>query len=153
MVTSVTVTFAQHETLSAGAITLTTAGGQSVGVRTLSRDVNGQTVVFVQFADPTVVGTSLADGRYVLTINGSKVHDSTGAAYAGGTNVTDNFFRLFGDAYGTGTVNAADLAAFRAALRSQDGTAPYRWYFDYDQNCTVDAADYNNFMARYGHSV
>jgi VCBS repeat-containing protein len=153
MVTSITVTFAQHEVLDAGAITLTTASGQSVGTRTLSRDVNGQTVVLVQFSDPTVIGGSLADGRYQLVINGSKVHDATGAAYNGGGNVTDNFFRLFGDCYGTGTVNAADLAAFRAALRSQDGTAPYRWYFDYDQNCTVDAADYNAFLARYGHSV
>ena len=70
--------------------------GKSVGVRTLSRDYNGQTVAFVQFSDPTVVGTSLADGRYVLTVNGSKVHNAGGAAYAGGANVTDNFFRLFG---------------------------------------------------------
>ncbi len=153
MVTSITLTFAQHEVLDAGAVTLATAGGKSVGVRTLTRDINGKTVVLVQFSDPSVVGNSLADGRYVLALNGSKVHDSTGAAYAGGTTVTDNFFRLFGDSNGDAKVDATDLKAFQAALRSMDGTAPYRWYFDYDQNCTVDAADYNQFLARYGHSI
>ncbi len=153
MVTSITVTFADHENLSAGAIQVTTASGQAVGTRLLTRDINGQTVVLVQFTDPTLIGGSLADGRYVFTLNSSDIHNSVGGVYNGGTAITDNFWRLFGDVNGTATVDNSDLADMQAALRSVDGTLPYRWYLDYDQNCTIDSVDYMAFLNRLGHSV
>jgi uncharacterized repeat protein (TIGR01451 family) len=153
MVTSLTVTFAGHEDLAAGAFTLTTAAGASVGMRTLTRDINGQTVVLIQFTDPTLVGGSLADGQYNLVIDGSKIHDQTGAAYNGGGTLTESFFRLFGDSNGDRKVDNTDLTAFQAAMRSMYGTAPYLWYLDYTQDCTVDAASYSQFMLRYGQSI
>jgi hypothetical protein len=153
MITSITLSFGQHETLDAGAITFTTAAGQSAGFRTLTRDINGQTVVYVQFTDPTLIGGSLADGRYKLTVDGSKVHNQQGVAYNGGAVAVDSFFRLFGDVYGTGRVDNNDLIAMRSALRSMDGTAPYRWYLDYNQTCVVDAASYSAFLNRYGRSI
>ena len=64
MVSSLTVTFTDHEILSAGAFSVKTATGATVGTRIITRDVNGQTVVMIQFTDSSLVGGSLADGRY-----------------------------------------------------------------------------------------
>jgi hypothetical protein len=153
MVNSITLTFGDHESLAAGAISLTTAAGQSVPFRTITRDLNGQTVVFIQFTGSNVIAGSLADGRYQLKLNGSLITNNQGVAYNGGGTIISNFWRLFGDAYGTATVNSADLAAFQAAMRSTEGTSPYRWYLDYDQSCTIDSVDYNQFLLRYGHSI
>ncbi len=153
MVNSITVTFPTHENLTTGAISLTTQAGATVPFSTITRDVNGQTVEFLQFTGSNVIGNSLPDGRYVLTINGSKIHNSQGAAYNNGGTISNAFWRMFGDAYGTASINSAALTAFQAAMRSANGTPPYCWYFDYDQNCTVDAVDYSMFLMRYGHSI
>ena len=68
-------------------------------------------------------------------------------------NYTLIFWRLFGDALGNRTVNSTDQGQFQAAQGSHPGQANYRWYFDYDQSCTIDSVDYSQFLLRNGHSI
>src|SRR5439155_19913885 len=124
-----------------------------VTLRTITRVIGGKTVVELQFDGPGIVGGSLADGNYVLSIDGSKIHNGAGAAFNGGAVQTFAFFRLFGDTDGDRDVDAVDLDAMRAALRSTDDMANYRWYLNYDGDCDVDSADYSQFLARYGRRL
>ncbi|HEX8916350.1 MAG TPA: Ig-like domain-containing protein [Humisphaera sp.] len=101
------------------------------------------------------VGASLPDGRYVaiLSATGASVGqpavlDGDGNGTAGGT-LTFAFGRFFGDANGTGTVDAADKTAFAAALTAGGPDAR----FDYDNNGVVDGADQVAFNARFGTTL
>jgi hypothetical protein len=149
MINSLTVTFPGPVTVGPGAFTLVNSKGTSIGLRTIVLNINGQTVVLVQFTGPGIIGGSLADGSYTFTINSSLITLPGGGAYNGGVNQTFQFFRKFGDINGDGKVNATDLAAFQAAMRSKEGTPYYVWYFDYDQNCQIDAMDYRYFLVNY----
>ncbi len=75
-----------------------------------------------------MIGGSLADGQYDLTIISAKVQsggvalDGDGDGSAGGdfrSRATDNFFRLFGDSNGDAVVDAIDAAAFNQTLLRQ----------------------------------
>jgi hypothetical protein len=143
--------FGSVMTIQDGAFSLRGPAGP-VGLRTISRVINGKSVVVVQFTGGTV-GGSLTDGNYTFEIDGGKVRDGQGRPYYGGAKETFTFYRFFGDANGDRKVDDADLAAFRAAARSTRGTPIYRDYFDYDSDCDVDATDYNQFLARYRRSM
>jgi hypothetical protein len=108
------------------AVTVSTTTGQSVLISTITRVYDRQTVVLVQFTGAGLIGGSLADGRYVISIDGSQIHNQKGTAYNGGNMITQGFFRLFGDCNGDAKVDATDMAAIQAALRSMDGTSLYR---------------------------
>ena len=66
----------------------------------------------------------MADGRYVLTIDGNQIIDSLGHTIdAAGTGVLGssrqvNFLRFFGDATGDGIVDGDEYLAFHAAYLS-----------------------------------
>jgi hypothetical protein len=68
-------------------------------------------VATLTFTGTDLIGGSLADAHYTLTIHGSLVHDRFVQALDGaGTGVacgdhTDTFFRLFGDSDGDGHVD------------------------------------------------
>ena len=149
MIDSLTVTFNQPVTFSTGAFTLVNQSGASIGVRAIARNIGGKTVVVVEFNGATIIGGSLADGHYTFTINSALVHLLSGGSYNGGVNQTFQFFRMFGDVNGDGKVNATDLVAFNAAMRSKEGSAQYVWYLDYDGNCQIDATDYRYFLMNY----
>ena len=149
MINSLTVTFNQLVTFNTGAFTLVNQSGAPIGVRTIARNIGGQTVVVVEFTGATIIGGSLANGNYTFTINSALVHPQSGGSYNGGANQTFQFFRMFGDVNGDGKVNATDLVAFNAAMRSKEGSAQYVWYLDYDQNCQIDATDYRYFLMDY----
>jgi hypothetical protein len=159
MVTSITVTFSDVVTLGPGAFILTSQSGGTVGLNVSSSVVNGQTVEVLTFFGPDIVGGSLADGRYALTTAGAAIRDSNGLAVdaAGtgqsGSTRTDALFRLFGDYYGTGSVDGRDYALFRAAYGKQSGQAGYLWFFDFNANGAIDRTDYTAFMANYGRSL
>src|SRR5262249_61910760 len=105
-----------------------------------------------------IVGGSLADGQYTLTIHGGLVHDGFGQALDGagtgvaGSDRVDTFFRLFGDADGDGVVDARDRDLFRSAFKTQAGDPGYLWYFDYDGDGAVEGRDKEQFNRRFGHS-
>jgi hypothetical protein len=121
-------------------LSLTRAGdGLVVGLRG-TLDGTGK-VLTLTFTGPSIVGTSLADGRYALSNGGTTVLGP------------DRLFRLFGDSTGDGKVDGADVAAFQAAYRSRKGMDNYRSFFDYNSDGLIDATDYYQFLRRNGTSV
>jgi PKD repeat protein len=85
----------------------------------------------------------------VLTVHSALVSGTGGASL--GSDQTYNFFRLFGDFYGTGTVTNADYSLFKTAYKG--GAAAYVSYFDFDGNGVIDVNDFNQFEADLGKSV
>jgi uncharacterized repeat protein (TIGR01451 family) len=158
MVDSLTVTFSTQVDISSGAFTLVqTYSGATTDVSrvvsfTTALTTDGRTVATLTFAGSGILGGSLADGRYTLTIHSNLVHDhQSGLAMA--ADAVDPFFRLFGDVTGDGKVDDIDRAAFLAAYRSRRGMANYRWYFDYNADGTIDSVDYFQFQRRYGTAL
>jgi hypothetical protein len=108
-----------------------------------AQDINGFTNALLTFTGPGIIGGSLPDGKYTLTVL------STGIA--GGLATGDalaNFHRLFGDVDGDADVDATDFGAFRLAF----GTA-LNLAFDFDGDGDVDAADFGAFRQRFGVSL
>src|SRR5262249_14975117 len=148
-----TVTFDQLVALDPGAITLVRLGGGAVGVNVTTSDVNGRTVAVVTFTGPDVVGGSLADGRYTLTVHRNAVYSRDGANTTMLSDRALSFFRLFGDVNGDGKVDDADRAAFLTAYPSRRGMSNYRDYFDFNGDGLIDAVDYDQFLRRFGTSI
>jgi hypothetical protein len=124
----------------------------------LAVDNTGPTTKAVlSFTGGSVNGTSLADGRYNLTINGTLIN---GGKFDGGSGAGSSYqligdptsgpklYRLFGDADGNNAVSAADFNAFRLVY----GTTGVS-IFDFDGDGGVTASDFNQFRLRYGASV
>src|SRR5262249_57053466 len=100
---------------------------------------------------PGLVGGSLADGQYTLTIRADLVHDRWGRQLDGdadgseGGNRLEVFHRLFGDANGDGVVDRLDRDQFRAAFAPGNYGADYLWYFDFNGDGVVDGQDNGQF--------
>src|SRR5206468_8677852 len=129
-----------------------TGPGTPTGNVTLSVDLSGstatQTVARLTFGGPLTEAGSLKDGNYTLTVFGAQVTgpgglaldgDNNGVAggdfYYGTDQAFERFYRLFGDADGNHTVDAADLNLFRAAFGSTDPT------FDVNSDGVINALD------------
>jgi hypothetical protein len=157
MVTSLTVTFSIVVTLDPGAFELVGQGGGVIQLAVAQAVVDGHSVDTLTFSGAGIIGGSLADGQYTLTIHGGLVHDGFGNALDGagtgvaGSDRVDTFFRLFGDADGDGAVDARDRDLFRSAFQTRAGEAGYLWYFDYDGDGVVDGRDNGQFNRRFGH--
>jgi hypothetical protein len=144
MVTSITVTFNEVVSLSSGAIEVVQKGGKSEGLVLNESVVNGESVVSIAFTGSDIIGGSLADGDYTLTVNAADVHDQSGQAMA--NNASDAFWRLFGDARGTGFVDALDYQMFLTAEKTQTMVS----IFDYYGTGVVDMTDLAQFLQRFG---
>jgi hypothetical protein len=146
MVRSLTVTFSAAVTLQAGAITLTDNMGNPIPFTLSTSD---QTNYVLTFAGSQFVGGSLANGRYILTVHSSNVNGSGGAQLA--ADQTLNFWRLFGDFYGTASVNNADKALFTQVYKGLNPA--YSSYFDYDGNGILNSTDVSAFNLDFGKSI
>src|SRR5439155_19405893 len=100
---------------------------------------------------PGGAGSSLADGRYVLTTVAAQVRNGSGAAMV--TDRQDAFFRLFGDVNGDGAVNGYDQNVFRGALGSTVEDTDYLWYLDFNGDGAIDKVDRLAFRNRFGTIV
>ena len=67
-----------------------------------------------------------------------------------GSHRTDVFYRLFGDAQGTGSVNGADYNAFLSTFNAKPTSPGYLAYFNEDAGSRIDGGDYNAFLANFG---
>jgi hypothetical protein len=155
-VTSVTVTIRGGVTLAPGAFELVRQDGTRIDVAVAASAAGTRTVAVLTFRGPDVVGGSLADGNYTLTIRGDRVTDAVGLALdgdgdraAGGDRV-EQFFRLFGDTDGDRDVDRADRDRFRAAFRSRAGDANYVAFLDFDGDGDIDNDDQRRFNRRRG---
>src|SRR5439155_14958340 len=138
MVNRISVTFDSVVTVDAGAFELRRQYGTLVGLNVATSVVNGRTIAVLTFTGSDIIGGSLADGSYSLTVRADRVHDGVGRELdgdgngsAGGDRV-DSFFRLFGDSDADGDVDQSDRDLFRSAFKTSAGDAGYLWYFDFD---------------------
>src|SRR5262249_57947724 len=127
MVNSITVSFSSPVTIVPGAVELQSQEGGLVNLQVATSVVGDHTVAVVTFAGPDIIGGSLADGHYTMTIRGSQVHDPFNVALDGagtgepGSDRGDTFFRLFGDSNADGHVDLQDLTAFLSTFGTHAG--------------------------------
>src|SRR5262249_20707252 len=135
MVTSLRITFNGEVTLDPGAISLTRLDGLAVNLSLATQAIAGRTVAMVTFTGAGIVGGSLADGDYTLTIRRDKVHTSSASL---AQDATRALFRLFGDSDGDHDVDARDMVAFARTLGSHQGQDRYLAAFDYNGDSSID---------------
>jgi hypothetical protein len=156
MVNSLTVTFSTVVSLDPGAFELVRQGGGVINLQVAEAVVDGHSVDTLTFLGAGIIGGSLADGHYTLTIHGSLVHDEFGQALDGagmgvaGSDAVDTFFRLFGDADGDGHVDLQDLLRFGSTFGMDADNPGYLWYFDYNGDGRVDVGDLLQLLRRLG---
>jgi uncharacterized delta-60 repeat protein len=148
MVESIVYTFSQAVTLAAtNAFTIGVHAGQTGTAPTLSWTAinpdasGGSTQWVVTFSGTGVVGHSIANGIYDITLNSQAVSVEATPSATLATRSTDTFYRLFGDFNGDGVVNAADNFQLKKALST------YSAVFDYNGDGVVNAADNFQFKA------
>jgi hypothetical protein len=153
MVRSVTLTFANPiQFFSSSAIGLTDQSNNPVGGVTVSVAGQGTNTLTVTFSGPAVIGNSLPDGLYRLSVNGQLVYSEGRTVDANndgnpGSAAAIDFHRLFGDADGDRDVDATDFGAFRTAFGGSN------FIFDFDGDGDVDAADFGQFRGQFGASI
>jgi hypothetical protein len=156
MVNSLTVSFSTIVHFDPGAVELVRQEGGVMDLSIAEAVVGGHTVDTITFFGPGIIGGSLPDGHYALTLRGDRIHDDFGQALDGagtgaeGSDRTDGFFRLFGDGNGDGHVDFGDLASFLSTLGKRAGDPGYLWYFDYYGDGRVDLRDLVQVLRRLG---
>jgi hypothetical protein len=151
MVRSLTLTFGSDIAAALASVmnslSLTRTDGLVVGlVPTL--DSTG-TKLTLTFTGSSIIGGSLADGRYNLVYNGNPLLQA-GTPGQTGAGI---LYRLFGDLNQDAKVTAADKTAFLHALNSRRGQSNYSAYLDYDENGLIVINDLAAFNLRYGTSI
>lgn len=156
MVNSLTVTFDRVVTFDVGAFGLQRPDGGAVGLNVGTTVVDGRTVAVLTFTGSGIIGGSLADGNYALTIRGDHIRDLVGREVDGdrdgngGGDRIDAFFRLFGDSDGDRDLDWLDRDLFRSAFGTSVGDTSYRWFLDFDGDGDVDGLDNGKFNRRFG---
>jgi hypothetical protein len=156
MVTKLTVTFGGAVVLDPGAIEVRRQDGSLVDARVRISLVGGKTVAVLTFAGPDILGGSLADGNYTLTVRADRVHDRWGRALDGdadgaaGGDRADAFFRLYGDSDGDRDVDLHDLWRFLGTLGRRPGDPGYLSSFDFNGDDRVGLIDLAALARRLG---
>jgi len=159
-VTSITVVFDKHVALPAtpaDAFTLTKNDSSPVNLTAAVDDTGATTVVTLSFTGGSVDGTSLADGRYNLTVLGNQVNggnfDGGGGPMSnytliGDPTVAPKLYRLFGDSDGDNVVSSTDFSAFRGVFGTMTGS-----FFDSNGDGNITSEDFAAFRRRFGTGV
>jgi hypothetical protein len=154
MVNRLEVTFNQTVTIDPGAFELLSKTGDLVALNVSTSVVAGRTVAVLTFWGTNVVGGSLADGNYTLTVRADKVHDLLGHELDGdgnglsGGNHVDDFFRLFGDADGDHDVDNLDFDQFKDTRFLHFSDPGFLWYFDFDGDGAISPKDQKQLLNR-----
>ena len=159
MVNSLTVTFDRVVTFDPDAFGLQSTDGVSVSLSISASIVDGQTIAVLTFIGSDIIGGSLADGNYVLTIRGDHIRDEVGREVDGdgdgnsGGDRGDSLFRLFGDSDGDRDVDMDDRGRFVTSLGREAGDEGYLWYFDFNSDGRVIGIDATSFVHRLGSQL
>jgi hypothetical protein len=151
MVDSIVYTFSEPVNVKGAAATIAVHVGQLGTAPTLTwtainpNSDGSSTQWAVTFSGSGVVGNSIANGVYDITLNSADVTSDANAAINVQSRPTDTFYRLFGDINGDGVVNAADNFKLKAAL------SVYSAAFDANGDGVVNAAD--NFQFKASQSI
>jgi RHS repeat-associated protein/uncharacterized delta-60 repeat protein len=133
MIDSLTVVFPEPVTLSSGAFELSESGVGDLTISWSNPSGDGETWVISLAAVSGLSYDSLPNGQYTLTI-----HHADVSGYTMSADQTYNFHRLFGDFYGTGSVNAADWALLSSVFNI---SSKYLWYVDQNDDGTINFSD------------
>jgi len=156
MVNSLTVTFDRIVTLDPGAFGLKRQDGSEISLNVVTSVVGGRTVAVLTFNGSSIIGGSLADGNYALTVRGDHIRDWEGRELDGdrdgngGGDRVDAFFRLFGDSDGDRDVDLHDLGRFISTAGRQAGDSHYLDYFDVNGDDRVGLIDLFALVSRLG---
>jgi hypothetical protein len=159
MVNRITVTFDSVVTVDAAAFELRRQGGALVGLSVAASVVNGSSIAVLTFTGSDIIGGSLADGSYSLTVRADQVHDGVGRELDGdgdgsaGGNRVDGLFRLFGDTDGDRDVDLHDLGQFLSTVGRRVGDSGYLAYLDYNGDGLVGVVDLVEFARRLGRRL
>jgi len=104
MIGSLTVVFSEPVTLSGGATLLTHVG---VPVPSVVTNPSNDRKTYVKTFGSALIGGSLANGYYDVVVNAGAAKEIAGNFLI--ANLKTTFFRLLGDANGSGTVDAGDF--------------------------------------------
>src|SRR5262249_8275014 len=149
-------TFNGVATLDPGAFELRRQDGSQVGLTMLTSVVDGRTVAALTFTGADVIGGSLADGNYTLTVHADRVHDRWGRELDGdgngspGGDRTDAFFRLYGDSDGDRDVDLLDLGRFLSTFGRRRGGPHFLAYLAGNGDEQVGLIDRLAFADRLG---
>ena len=124
--TGLQVVFSGPVNLQLGAFQLR-RGSKAVQLQEQLEMVNGQAVVTLTFRTGNLDRRALADGRYVLSIDGDRIRDAFGQPLAGLTEA--RFFRLYGDTNGNGLIDAVDRRRLRRLLKGDLAARRFRLLF------------------------
>jgi len=149
MVNSLTITFTALVSLDKPAFKLINRGNSSpVDLVFTKDDSSGKSVVTLTFQGEGIVGGSLADGNYLLTIDVEGDGFGQGSVHQFGADKADKFFRFFGDSDGDRDVDGTDYFRFASSMNQISTSPKYLWYFDYLQDHRVEATDQTQVVAR-----
>jgi hypothetical protein len=150
MVTSLTVSFTTIVSVPNSAFRLVNKETSSqVGLNISSSNATGKTVSTLTFTGAGIVGGSLADGNYLLTIDREQNGFGVGSDYQLGADEVDQFFRYFGDSDGDRDVDNTDYFKFRGTYGQTSASTRYLWFLDSDADNDVDSSDLTQFNQRY----
>lgn len=160
-VTSVTVRFNTeiNSALAQSAFSIQnlTTGNPVGTVNVATNNATGNAVVTLTFDGAETVSrsgvgalsNSLADGNYRLDVDASFIRRGSGVRMAAddqfGDQLTDNFFRLYGDSDGDRDVDGQDYGRFGLTFLKTADDEEFNSSFDSDGDGDVDGQDYGRF--------
>ena len=104
---------------------------------------------------PGLIGGSLADGNYRLTVLDTHVRDAAGNSLDGNHNgssggtMFDDFYRLYGDTDGDRDVDGQDYGRFGSTFLKDASDPQFNSSLDFDNDGDVDGQDFGQFGLRF----
>jgi hypothetical protein len=115
-------------------------------------NASANTVWNVTFSGTSVVGGSIVDGEYDLTIDPLKVTAANGLHLTTAPSPL-TFYRLLGDSDGNRTVNTLDVVNIRREANTTSASPGYQWLYDSDWNGTINNIDIIAFRRNTGKAI
>jgi subtilisin-like proprotein convertase family protein len=146
---NLTVTFSEIVTFTnndpEAAFALTRTGSGPVTLDAAVNNVGGQTIVTLTFLSGTEFG-SLVDGRYVLTVDHTRIQDLASNQLL--PMAPTNFHRFFGDHNGDANVDIADFGQYSTTHGLNSGQAGFISEFDFNDDGVIDITDFGQLSIR-----